>query len=242
MVSYILKYQMFIIWYKNIYVQHFNLVFSSEQQLKQGRCQGPLIFRVSWSNPESWRCAYHCYMYCMIPTLSHVHSPHSLFLSWIAHSHKTASSSDEPEYLCKWMGLPYSECSWEDGALVQKKFQRCIDNCSNRDSSKTIPSKECKVNTRSAGNADRALKTERHLTNALHKMQSNMQCCVLIVVLRCSLLSISGVETTASICCTEKATNVHWKWEPGAERLPVRWTQLAGPFLVQVTTWESAIL
>ena len=175
----------------------------------------------------------------MIPTLNHVHS---LFLSWIAHSHKTAASSDEPEYLCKWMGLPYAECSWEDGALVQKKFQHCIDNFSNRDSSKTIPSKECKVNTWSAGNADRALKTERHLTNARHKMQSNMQCCVLIVVQRCSLLSISGVETTAEICCTEKATILHWKWEPSAERLPVRWTQLAGPFLVQVTTWESAIL
>nr|XP_043892577.1 chromodomain-helicase-DNA-binding protein 2 isoform X3 [Solea senegalensis] len=61
-----------------------------------------------------------------------------------SHSHKTPSSN-EPEYLCKWMGLPYSECSWEDGALVRKKFQHCIDSFMNRNSSKTVPSKECKV-------------------------------------------------------------------------------------------------
>ncbi|XP_049579173.1 chromodomain-helicase-DNA-binding protein 2 isoform X2 [Syngnathus scovelli] len=60
-----------------------------------------------------------------------------------SHSHKILSS--EPEYLCKWMGLPYSECSWEDGALIMKKFQRCIDSFLNRNSSKTVPSKDCKV-------------------------------------------------------------------------------------------------
>ncbi|KAF0041136.1 hypothetical protein F2P81_007034 [Scophthalmus maximus] len=62
----------------------------------------------------------------------------------IAHSHKTPSSN-EPEYLCKWMGLPYSECSWEDGALVGKKFQHYIDSFTNRNSTKTVPSKDCKV-------------------------------------------------------------------------------------------------
>ncbi|KAJ0069416.1 hypothetical protein NL108_006011, partial [Boleophthalmus pectinirostris] len=61
-----------------------------------------------------------------------------------SHSHKTGSS-DEPEYLCKWMGLPYSECSWEDGALVKKKFQHCVDSFNSRNSSKTLPSKDCKV-------------------------------------------------------------------------------------------------
>ncbi|XP_036399292.1 chromodomain-helicase-DNA-binding protein 2 isoform X2 [Megalops cyprinoides] len=62
-----------------------------------------------------------------------------------SHSHKTPSSSNEPEYLCKWMGLPYAECSWEDGALIGKKFQHCIDSFNSRNSSKTIPSKDCKV-------------------------------------------------------------------------------------------------
>ncbi|KAJ1179741.1 hypothetical protein NDU88_004975 [Pleurodeles waltl] len=55
------------------------------------------------------------------------------------------SSSNEPEYLCKWMGLPYAECSWEEGALIGKKFQACIDNFISRDASKTIPTRECKV-------------------------------------------------------------------------------------------------
>ncbi|XP_069481172.1 chromodomain-helicase-DNA-binding protein 2 isoform X2 [Ambystoma mexicanum] len=64
----------------------------------------------------------------------------------IAHTRKGAtSSSNEPEYLCKWMGLPYAECSWEDGALIGKKFQACIDHFNARDSSKTLPTRECKV-------------------------------------------------------------------------------------------------
>lgn len=61
-----------------------------------------------------------------------------------AHSRKPAPSN-EPEYLCKWMGLPYSECSWEDEALIGKKFQSCIDSFHSRNNSKTIPTRECKV-------------------------------------------------------------------------------------------------
>ncbi|XP_077050517.1 chromodomain-helicase-DNA-binding protein 2 isoform X1 [Siphateles boraxobius] len=58
-------------------------------------------------------------------------------------SHKT--SSTEPEYLCKWMGLPYAECTWEDGALIRKKFEACVDSFLHRNACKTIPSKDCKV-------------------------------------------------------------------------------------------------
>ncbi|XP_075753123.1 chromodomain-helicase-DNA-binding protein 2 isoform X4 [Pelodiscus sinensis] len=60
-----------------------------------------------------------------------------------AHSRKL--SSNEPEYLCKWMGLPYADCSWEDEALISKKFQHCIDSFNNRNNSKTIPTRDCKV-------------------------------------------------------------------------------------------------
>ncbi|TFK13075.1 proline-rich protein 11 [Platysternon megacephalum] len=60
-----------------------------------------------------------------------------------AHSRKL--SSNEPEYLCKWMGLPYAECSWEDEALIGKKFQHCIDSFNHRNNSKTIPTRDCKV-------------------------------------------------------------------------------------------------
>uniref|UniRef100_A0A8C1SQR3 Chromodomain helicase DNA binding protein 2 n=1 Tax=Cyprinus carpio TaxID=7962 RepID=A0A8C1SQR3_CYPCA len=61
----------------------------------------------------------------------------------IGKSQKTSSS--EPEYLCKWMGLPYAECTWEDGALIRKKFEACVDSFQNRNACKTVPSKDCKV-------------------------------------------------------------------------------------------------
>uniref|UniRef100_A0A8C3CAK5 Chromodomain helicase DNA binding protein 1 n=1 Tax=Cairina moschata TaxID=8855 RepID=A0A8C3CAK5_CAIMO len=50
-----------------------------------------------------------------------------------------------PDYYCKWQGLPYSECSWEDGALIAKKFQTRIDEYFSRNQSKTTPFKDCKV-------------------------------------------------------------------------------------------------
>lgn len=55
------------------------------------------------------------------------------------------SAAGYPDYLCKWQGLPYSECSWEDGALISRKFQKCIDAYMSRNQSKTIPYRDCKV-------------------------------------------------------------------------------------------------
>lgn len=61
-----------------------------------------------------------------------------------AHSNQK-SAAGYPDYYCKWQGLPYSECSWEDGALISKKFQACIDEYFSRNQSKTTPFKDCKV-------------------------------------------------------------------------------------------------
>ncbi|XP_060611616.2 chromodomain-helicase-DNA-binding protein 2 isoform X2 [Anolis sagrei] len=61
------------------------------------------------------------------------------------HNRKLSSSSNEPEYLCKWMGLSYADCSWEDEALICKKFQHCIDSFNSRNNSKTMPTRDCKV-------------------------------------------------------------------------------------------------
>uniref|UniRef100_A0A8B9EPM7 DNA helicase n=1 Tax=Anser cygnoides TaxID=8845 RepID=A0A8B9EPM7_ANSCY len=55
------------------------------------------------------------------------------------------SAAGYPDYYCKWQGLPYSECSWEDGALIAKKFQTRIDEYFSRNQSKTTPFKDCKV-------------------------------------------------------------------------------------------------
>lgn len=49
------------------------------------------------------------------------------------------------DYLCKWDGLPYSDCTWEDGNLIKRKFQHVIDQYHARQKSQKIPSKVCKV-------------------------------------------------------------------------------------------------
>jgi SNF2 family DNA or RNA helicase len=49
------------------------------------------------------------------------------------------------EYLCKWQGLPYSECTWEDGELIKRKFSKKIEEYYQRENSPNIPSRMCKV-------------------------------------------------------------------------------------------------
>lgn len=43
------------------------------------------------------------------------------------------------------MGLPYSECTWEDGDLLSRKFQEKIDYYYQRNKSQKIPTKLSKV-------------------------------------------------------------------------------------------------
>lgn len=50
-----------------------------------------------------------------------------------------------PEYLCKWEGLPYAECTWEDGALMEKKFPIKISEYNQRQKSQNIPTKYFKT-------------------------------------------------------------------------------------------------
>uniref|UniRef100_A0A8C4JFK2 Chromodomain helicase DNA binding protein 2 n=1 Tax=Dromaius novaehollandiae TaxID=8790 RepID=A0A8C4JFK2_DRONO len=83
------------------------------------------------------------YFNCQQELASELNKQYQIVERIIANSRKT--SSNDPEYLCKWMGLPYAECSWEDEALISKKFQHCIDSFNNRNNSKTIPTRDCKV-------------------------------------------------------------------------------------------------
>uniref|UniRef100_A0A8C8SLU7 DNA helicase n=1 Tax=Pelusios castaneus TaxID=367368 RepID=A0A8C8SLU7_9SAUR len=83
------------------------------------------------------------YFNCQQELAAELNKQYQIVERVIAHSRKL--SSNEPEYLCKWMGLPYADCSWEDEALISKKFQHCIDSFSNRNNSKTIPTRDCKV-------------------------------------------------------------------------------------------------
>uniref|UniRef100_A0A3Q2Y1N5 Chromodomain helicase DNA binding protein 1 n=1 Tax=Hippocampus comes TaxID=109280 RepID=A0A3Q2Y1N5_HIPCM len=84
------------------------------------------------------------YFNCQEELIDDLHSQYQLVERIIGHSNQK-SAAGFPDYLCKWQGLPYSECSWEDGALIAKKFQKCIDDYMSRNQSKTIPSRDCKV-------------------------------------------------------------------------------------------------
>jgi len=56
------------------------------------------------------------------------------------------SGTSKQEYLCKWKGLPYSECTWDDSDLVSQDFQEQIDSFIRRHNSDCVPNKSCKVN------------------------------------------------------------------------------------------------
>ncbi|KAK3791362.1 hypothetical protein RRG08_012544 [Elysia crispata] len=60
----------------------------------------------------------------------------------IAHRKENTGYSD---YMCKWQGLPYSECTWEDGELASKLFQPYIDKYLARNKSQCIPTKLSRV-------------------------------------------------------------------------------------------------
>ncbi|CAK9826197.1 Chromodomain-helicase-DNA-binding protein 1 [Anthophora retusa] len=53
--------------------------------------------------------------------------------------------SEHPDYYCKWESLPYADATWEDGALIIKKWPEKIKEFREREESKRTPSKHCKV-------------------------------------------------------------------------------------------------
>uniref|UniRef100_A0A8D3A2Q8 DNA helicase n=1 Tax=Scophthalmus maximus TaxID=52904 RepID=A0A8D3A2Q8_SCOMX len=85
------------------------------------------------------------YFNCQEELIDDLHSQYQLVERIIAGHSNQKSAAGYPDYLCKWQGLPYSECSWEDGCLIGKKFQKCIDDYMSRNQSKCIPFRDCKV-------------------------------------------------------------------------------------------------
>lgn len=53
--------------------------------------------------------------------------------------------AEHPDYYCKWENLSYAEATWEDGALIVKKWPTKIKEFRDREDSKRTPSKHCKV-------------------------------------------------------------------------------------------------
>ena len=66
------------------------------------------------------------------------------FIYYYSDARRTEEGSGQ-EYLCKWKGLPYSECTWEDGELLTDLYQQEIDNYMYRNESDCIPCRSAKV-------------------------------------------------------------------------------------------------
>lgn len=49
------------------------------------------------------------------------------------------------DYYIKWENLPYSEATWEDSGLIQKKWPKKIEEFIEREQSKRTPSRQCKA-------------------------------------------------------------------------------------------------
>ena len=49
------------------------------------------------------------------------------------------------DYLIKWQGLPYSDCTWEVADLIGHSHQKEIDAFLNRERSETTPNKNARV-------------------------------------------------------------------------------------------------
>eukprot|EP00731_Ephydatia_muelleri_P024563 Em0016g834a len=58
---------------------------------------------------------------------------------------RTGDGQSQQEYLYKWRGLPYSECTWEDSSSIADRFLEQIYSFLYRNQAETIPSKSAKV-------------------------------------------------------------------------------------------------
>ena len=52
--------------------------------------------------------------------------------------HRT-TGRDRTQYFCKWQGLPYNQCTWEDADTIRGKFQAEIDDYMARRDSRHVP-------------------------------------------------------------------------------------------------------
>lgn len=83
------------------------------------------------------------YYDCQEEMADELRQQHMLVERVIAHNpYVREDNKPSIEYLCKWQGLPYSECTWEDGEIVERKFSKKIEEYHQR---QKIPTKMCKV-------------------------------------------------------------------------------------------------
>ncbi|XP_022330657.2 chromodomain-helicase-DNA-binding protein 1-like isoform X3 [Crassostrea virginica] len=89
------------------------------------------------------------YFECQQEMVQELYQQHMHVERIIAHSNQKMANENNgyPDYLCKWQGLPYSECTWEEGELVSRKFQTLVDeyNVRNKSQRTPTPAKYCKA-------------------------------------------------------------------------------------------------
>lgn len=49
------------------------------------------------------------------------------------------------EYFCKWESLPYADATWEDSALIEKKWPENVQHFKAREAATSTPSRHCPV-------------------------------------------------------------------------------------------------
>ncbi|XP_054159378.1 chromodomain-helicase-DNA-binding protein 1-like isoform X2 [Oppia nitens] len=132
---------------------HLHNTWESEESLKEVKAKGIKkvenylkredelkIWRETTANPEDID-----YFDCQEEMATQLRHLHLNIERIIASQQQKNSGSEQPEYLCKWEGLPYIECTWEDGSLIDKKFSHHIDEFNRRQKSQRIPTKTCRV-------------------------------------------------------------------------------------------------
>jgi len=82
------------------------------------------------------------YYDCQQEMLQDLTESHKKVERVLAHKKESNGGSD---FLCKWNGLPYADCTWEDGDLISKLFQSHIDRFLARNKSQCIPTKLSRV-------------------------------------------------------------------------------------------------
>jgi chromodomain-helicase-DNA-binding protein 1 len=79
------------------------------------------------------------YMECQKEMMDNLLETHQILERVVATNKiKHAGGVTNVDYLCKWQGLPYSECTWEDGELIKKRFPPQVEEYDRRQAATTL--------------------------------------------------------------------------------------------------------
>ena len=165
-----------------------------------------------------------------------------------------ANVTGSGEYLVKWQGLPYSECTQEDSDLIRRHFPLAVDEYIRRQKSTCLPSKTCKVNLHHCCPVIRPVDISLVLVVtvmlAVHWVAASCWYigCVLCTSYFIRVLQVwwhycvcvcvytgAGAESPTQVYCSKNSARIFGTWrEDGVTRLPVGRLELVAAFLVQV--------